>query len=258
MSDNNILDNKFSISICDGSYYNYYNYLENCNIYSFKQNDNLQYMTEHLGENMLNFAKEWYNKIKELNMIDNDILIKLLNLNDRIGNPLKYDIYGILCSPNSLKYVYFGLLNIKHILNKKLNNFNFIEIGGGYGGQCIILLELFKEFNIAFDKYILIDLYSVNNFQKKYVEINNSDDKCIFVPYENYKNYLFESNNYLFSSYSLSEISNDIRIDYYNNILKYIVAGFIVWNNNIIDFPLNSNIEDEVPQTSFNNKFLYF
>jgi hypothetical protein len=251
-------DNKFSISICSGSYYNYYNYLENCDIYSFKQNDNIQYMTEHLGENFLNFGKEWHNKIKELNMIDDNILIKLLNLNDKIGNPLKYDIYNILCSPNSLKYVYFGLLNIKHILNKNLNNFNIIEIGGGYGGQCIILLELLKKFNININKYILIDLDSVNKFQKKYIEINGFYDKCIFVPYEEYKNYLFDYNNYLFSSYSLSEISDNIRIDYYNNILKYIISGFIVWNNNIIDFPLNYIIEDEIPQTSSNNKFLYF
>jgi hypothetical protein len=50
-------------------------------------------------------------------MIDNNYLIYLLNLNDKIGNPWLCNINNILCSHNSLKYFYYGLLTIKHILN---------------------------------------------------------------------------------------------------------------------------------------------
>jgi hypothetical protein len=251
---------KFNISICQGSYYDYYNFLKNCDVNDFKQNPNVTYMTEHDGLKSIECALEWYNEIKNLNMIDTTTLIHLLELNDKYGNTLKCNINELVCSPNSLKYVYFGLLNIKQLLNKGLkSNFNIIEIGGGYGGQCIILLELLKYFDIKIDKYILIDLDNVNAFQKKYIEINNFGDKCVFIPYESYQNYTFDNNNYLFSSFSLSEISNDIRNEYYNNILKYTVGGFIVWNNDgILDFPLKYNIEDEKPQTGGSNKFLYF
>jgi hypothetical protein len=252
------MTNKLDCSISENGYSNFYNYMKDCDIHSFKQNENLNYMTEHIGNYWVSFAHSWYNEIFNLNMIDINYLIYLLNLNDKIGNPLLYNINNILCSPNSLKYVYFGLLTIKHILNKKLNNFNIIEIGGGYGGQCIILQDLLNKFNINYDKYIIIDLDNVNNFQKKYIQINNMSSKCEFINYEKYKEYKFNNNNFLFSSYALSEISSYARQDYYDNLLKYIINGFIVWNNITIDFPLNFNIEEEKPLTSTQNKFIYF
>ena len=90
----------------------------------------------------------FFNSIVDLKMISRILLINLINLNDSMGNPTVYKIHNTIpkCSPNTLKYIYFGLLNIKHIQTNNLNNFEFIEIGGGYGGQCIILLKLFEHF----------------------------------------------------------------------------------------------------------------
>jgi hypothetical protein len=120
------------------------------------------------------------------------------------------------------------------------------------------MIELLKKFKINFNKYIIIDLDNVNNFQKKYVDANGLKEYCEFVSYENYKNYSFDNNNFLFSSYALSEISVEIRNDYFNNLLKHIISGFIVWNNVVIDFPLKYTIFQEVPLTSEFNKFIYF
>jgi hypothetical protein len=249
---------KFNSILMNDGFYNFYNFIKNCDINNFKQDDNLTYMTEHIGEKQMYYGEEWYKEISNLNMIDNNYLIYLLNLNDRIGNPWLCNINNINCSPNSLKYVYFGLLTIKHILNKNINNINIIEIGGGYGGQCLILQELLNKFNIIYNKYIIIDLDNVSNFQKKYIEINNMSRKCEFINYEKYKEYNFDNNNFLFSSYALSQFIDINRNNYYENLLKYIIGGFIVWNTINIDFPLKYNLEREIPLTSAHNNFLYF
>ena len=40
----------FKESIGGNGYTNFYNYMKVCDINDFKQNENLNYMTEHLGE----------------------------------------------------------------------------------------------------------------------------------------------------------------------------------------------------------------
>ena len=124
--------------------------------------------------------------------------------------------------------------------------------------MCKGVKELLNRFNINYDKYIIIDLDNVSIFQQKYLIANNSQEKCEFITFEKYKEYNFDNNNFLFSSYALSCFIDSIRNDYYNNLLKYIIGGFIVSNNIDIDFPLKYNLEQEIPLTSVYNKFLYF
>ena len=100
-------------------------------------------------------------------------------------------------------YIYFGLLNVIYIQKNNIQNFDFIEIGGGYGGQCVILLELFKHFNIVINKYLLIDLSDVVTFQLKYINKlipNNNCEGLTFFDETSLDNYKFSENSYLFSS----------------------------------------------------------
>jgi len=175
-------------------------------------------------------------------MIDNKFINYLISLNDSLGKPVTYLIHNDInnCSPNTLKYIYFGLLNIIYIQKNNIQNFHFIEIGGGYGGQCIILLELFKHFNINIHKYILIDLPDVVSFQLKYINTLISPNNCEIIQFYNEQsldNYNFKEDSYIFSSYSLSELQNNIKKIYYDKLFSYIRYGFFVWNTQEINLP---------------------
>ena len=220
-------------------YFEFDSYLSKCDINNFKHNDNFNYMTEHLGENQVEHAREYLLEIRNLNLIDNTTINNLINVNDEIGNPVKYKIEDeiIECSPNTIKYIYFGLLNIKYILDDNKNITDVIEIGGGYGGQCVILLKLFELFNININSYTLIDLNNVISFQNKYINLISPQNKCCFVKFEDVHLYKFNINSYLFSSYSLSELNDQVRQFYYDSLFKYISYGLLVWNTQTIDIP---------------------
>ena len=225
------LDNKKS-GISGQGYLKINNYFYNCDINNFKQHADLNYAIEHNNLGMLNASKKWYKQIKEFNLINDEEIINLINLNDNIGNPKKEFIHNDipLCNSNTIKYIYFGLLNIKYIIDNKIENFDFIEIGGGYGGQCIILLELFKILNIKINNYILIDLDNMIKFQEKYVSLFDNS-KCIFLEYNSYQNYKFSNNSYLFSCYCFNEVNEEVRENYYKNLFKFINKGIFIWPN---------------------------
>lgn len=252
-------------------YNRYNNYLKTINdendFLNFKSSENLTYMTEH--RNYRKYGAKWLIHINKLNMISNNELSELLLLNDKYGNPEKFQFDSSLpnCSSNSLKYVYFGLLIAKDIINKNLNDIDIIEIGGGYGGQCIILQKILSLLDIKINKYCLIDLENVVDFQKKYISKHNMSEKCVFLTSERYKDYKFNTSSYLLSSYSLSEIPKTYRQNYYDNLFKYVYYGFIVWNftskdNKGIDLPsiFQKTVINEDPQTFPRkpNKFVYF
>ena len=87
-------------------------------------------------------------------------MIYLIETNDRYGNPYKVFVAEEIpkTSSNTLKYIYFALLKVDHIYKNNIKFKNILEIGGGFGGQCLITQLIFDMLNITYDKYILIDL----------------------------------------------------------------------------------------------------
>ena len=88
-----------------------------------------------------------------------DKLKKFLNLNDKHGQPIKYDFatqdqQHYHCSPTSFRYFYQALLVLKHIKELGLNSVDIVEIGGGYGGLCLALHYLSTDIN----SYSICDL----------------------------------------------------------------------------------------------------
>lgn len=230
-------------------------FMKDASVDDFKQHDNMTYAVEHINPMMIEYAKIWYSLIREKYDLPLDEIIKLIELNDKHGNPKKYFIHDdlVVCSPNSIKYIYFGLMTIKHMRGKEMNN--FIEIGGGYGGQCLILLELFKFYNIDINKYVLIDLREVVEFQEKYLSLHNIEDRCIFRKFPDMDD--LGSDNFLFSCYCFGEISLELREIYYHDLFPIVKNGFIVWNCSEIDLPIEYVSLEEFPQTG-NNYFVYF
>ena len=238
------INSVFNNSIGQG-YRKLSNYLAKADVNDFKQNDNnFNYAIEHNDTNSIKFGYQLYNYIIDSKMLTLEQIKDLLELNDKIGNPLKTDKISNkipACNPNSLKYIYFGLLVIKHITKLKIDNLNFIEIGGGYGGQCLILLKLFEIFNINVKKYILIDLREVVDFQKKYITAHNLNHLCEFLPYDNYSNYNFENDCYVFSCYSFNEVLPSIRQNYYSNLFPFTNHGSFIWPTKNTDLPMKYN-----------------
>jgi hypothetical protein len=217
----------------DISYTNYYNMLEQASVVNFKRNKDLVDITEHVGEMQLQHGRDMYEEIMKLNMIDIITLNRIIQINDFVGNPFFCDVHPNLdrCSPNSIKYVYHGLLIIKKLRDERLNDIQFVEVGGGYGGQCIILQELCKLFRIRITKYKLIDLDNVVAFQEKYIQAYDMHHICEFIPYEQFKDHHYNHGSFLFSSYCLSELSDTIRQEYYEHLLPFADYGLIIWNN---------------------------
>jgi len=202
------------------------------NVNNFKQNAGVNYMTEHINNIVNDYgAKNWYNESKKINLLTNNQIIELIKKNDTHGNPYKVYVNDEIpkTSSNTLKYIYFGLLQANHILKEDIKIKNILEIGGGFGGQCLITQLIFDMLDIKYDKYILIDLPNVINYQKQYLEVNKMNKKCIFITTEEYNNIDKFNDIFFFSSYSLSEISKEYRNLYYK-LFSNVNGGIIVWN----------------------------
>ena len=80
----------------------------------------------------------------------------------------------------------------------------------------------------------------------------NIFDIIIIIQFNNEKtldNYKFSKNSCIFSSYSLSELQNNVKNIYYDKLLSNIDYGFFVWNTHEINIPkkykvINNDIKD--------------
>ena len=78
--------------------------------------------------------------------------LEAFKANDTLGNPPKFYYDGVgEISPTTLRYIKIAS-DIKRLFGS-LDQCSIIEIGGGYGGQCKILADIFH-----FKKYTIIDL----------------------------------------------------------------------------------------------------
>lgn len=184
---------------------------------------------------------------------------KKLKENDIIGHPFIIDFPELQLnechySPSTIHYIHSGLFFIENVL-KHVDKINILEIGGGYGGQCKILLDICKMTNIEVENYGIIDLEYVSKLQNKY--LNSFEYTNVqYFEFENMKDFgIFKNYNVLFSSYGLSEFTTEIKNFYIDNIVKLIDNYYIEWNEEKIHpHFLNAKIIDEYPRTYIFNK----
>ena len=229
--------------------------IENTN---FKSNNIYKVILEHVGIQEGNqyyylFLKKYS---KEIN--NPDLIKEIINLNDSIGKPNKYNIarFG-LCSPTNMRYLLHACLILQHIYNKNIKDANIIEIGGGYGGLSLFIHKLSVSFGININSYTIFDLKEPSKLQEKYFNKLNINTKCYTI--ENFSE--LNKNSFLISNYAFSEFSPETREDYVKKIIEpYISHGFLVWN--FINFykfiEKDFNIVDEYPRNENNNKYVYF
>lgn len=228
----------------------------NENIIDWKSKTEVKYMLEHVH---FELGKLYLKNLKD--KLSLEIIKELCNENDLFGGTEKYTFSdNIDASPSTLRYISQAYDILKYISNKQLKSVKLIEIGSGYGGLCLILHRLSKEFKIKIEKYIIYDLPEVQKLQEYY--LSNFADVFGNVQFSDCNTFgedLEENNNnILISNYALSEIDISFRKKYLRNLLPKLSGFYMIWNSESEEgLPFSINEEPENPQTGFCNKVLW-
>lgn len=188
---------------------------------NFKSHPIFNEIYEHVSKS---HGKEYLNCIikNDKNLLDK--IDKFLE-NDKIGNPKKYYYKEIdrLISPTTLRYIKVAS-DIKKIFSDKIDN--IVEVGCGYGGQCLILD---KYINIR--NYLLIDLYEVTKFIEKYLEcyVLNSSYETKTINKISHES----SWDLVISNYAFSELPSETQLIYINKILLKSKNGYMTMNSGL-------------------------
>jgi|TARA_A100001515_G_scaffold9169_1_gene7649 hypothetical protein len=192
---------------------------------NFKRNPNYQPILEHVHESL---GQSYYNcvKVKYPEMLQ---FLDSCSKNDKIGNPCKTTYSFGNFSPTTLRY-----LKVAADLNHSFDNIkdmNILEIGGGYGGQCLV-----SSLTHGFKSWTIVDLPEVAKLQEKYIEKNNIDNVNFLshdtVPTKKY--------DLIVSNYAFSECTKKMQDFYIENYFDeksklYMTLNFIKTGNQDLD-----------------------
>lgn len=185
---------------------------------NFKSDPKYTTILEHCSKKI---GFSYYQKIKKKNpwLLD----VKSLFDNDLIGSPDKQTIGAFHCSPSTLQYI--GVLSNLIDRFESLHLMNIVEIGGGYGGQCKIIKDVFH-----INQYSIVDLLEPSLLQLKYTKHFNCDKVMTYTDIE----YLSQSKiDLVISNYALTEIVEPLQSQYIEKILLNSKHGYITCNGRL-------------------------
>jgi putative sugar O-methyltransferase len=174
----------------------------------------LEHVTKSQGKAYLNFINR-----------ENPELISRKNKWKRVGdvgNPIKYRYEGVgRVSPTTLRY-----LKVASDLKKYFGNDfgdKIAEIGGGYGGQSLIIDSLFQ-----IEKYNIYDLPEVNKLISKFLEsfILDSSYSVTTLNQSTTKEY-----DLVISNYAFSELPGELQRKYIKKVLSNSKRGYLTMNS---------------------------
>lgn len=193
-------------------------YLEACrtaDLKTFKRDIRLNRIFEHAS---IEQGKAYLNHILRVN----PVLLDNIFTNDLLGNPVVYNWgNGIYYSPSTLQYIAVLAELVK--LCGSLDGLRIVEIGGGYGGQCKTVLDVFKIM-----LYHIIDLPEACELQLRYLA---NKPAHISIP-----NIIDQEYDLFVSNYALSEIKDNTA---YTDIARRCKHGYITCNTDFVklDWP---------------------
>jgi hypothetical protein len=188
------------------------------NIFScFKTFHDYRHVLEHVkpeqGQAYYDFVKENYGE-----SLDS---LEACLVNDKQGKPLLHEYQFGNWSPTTLRYFKVSL-DIQHCFGET-KEMNVLEIGGGYGGQCMVHDNL-----LGFKSWTIVDLPEVTKLQKRYL----SDIKSDFNATSCYN--VEDNNNYdlVISNYAFSELTRKYQDKYIDAFMSneekiYMTVNFI-------------------------------
>jgi len=175
-------------------------------------NQILEHVTREEGQAYLYYIKK--------HMKDFDLYRDKFQTSDLIGGPRLED-YGEdgIWSPTTLRYVkvlaeleeYFG----------SLQDFEIVEIGSGYGGQCKIIQDHTK---ITY--YDIFDLKESNLLSCKFL---SNFSLCPMIFCDEFS--LPSSYDLVISNYAFSELTLELQKKYIGYVLDNAIRGYITFNN---------------------------
>lgn len=206
----------------------------------FKNEDTYIEILEHTSDEQ---GAKYFSEIKKDNpqLLQGDDISKAL-VNDMVGNPRK-GMYGdMYMSPSTLRY-----LKILSDLMKQhgtLDGMDIIEIGVGYGGQCLIISNFFD-----IKSYTLVDLKEVLNLSEKYLDYFNLDKNFNFYTQDELPDKEYDI---VISNYAFSECTKDTQKLYIDKILNKSKHGYMI--NNEISHIFNIESYNKMELRSLVNK----
>jgi hypothetical protein len=226
----------------------------------FKSNPIYNGILEHVSEGQGNLYLDYIknNSPELLNLVEK------FKENDIHGGTIKFtypDIGDI--SPSTLRYIKV-LSDIKNLFGD-ITSKKIIEIGAGYGGQCLILNKLFSP-----SEYAIVDLDESAKLSNKYLKLNGISPRIIKI--SDIDN-IDEDFDIVISNYAYSELNKDLQDLYYDKIIKRSKNGYLTYNfiSNICNIDSynreevfnkfaekNIKILEEIPKTFEDNLIIYF
>jgi hypothetical protein len=141
--------------------------------------------------------------------------------NDRFGSPVvcDYDGYGLF-SPTTLRYV--KVYSDLRCFFRDLDGLRIVEIGGGYGGQCLVIHAGARP-----GSYTLVDLPAPLELQRRYLEANGVERVTFSAPDE-----LDPIAEYdlVVSNYAFSECRRQVQDHYLTRVLRRTSRGYATCN----------------------------
>lgn len=143
--------------------------------------------------------------------------------NDAVGHPIKYEYSPYGCfSPKTLEYV-----RIAHDLNHifgDLSGYEILEIGGGYGGQALVLSCLFDLL------YTILDLPEVLSLQRRFHATSGIYGISYASAPDQLQNAIARPSHLLISNSAFAECRKDVQEVYLTSILAYAKRGYMACN----------------------------
>lgn len=149
--------------------------------------------------------------------------------NDLIGNPDVYEEENIgSISPSTLKFS-FNAIDIISFIEQQgdLSNIkNIVEIGGGYGGLCLLLSNF-----IEFESYTLVDLPEACKLAEKYLSnFESLKGRVNFIPCNKLDTVTEESFDLTIAINSLSECNIETQLEYFDKFVSKSNFAYVVRN----------------------------
>lgn len=140
--------------------------------------------------------------------------INTFKINDVVGNPLTFEYKNIgFISPTTLRYI--KVASDLRTLFGDLSGLTIAEIGIGYGGQVLVLDQVWST------NYLLVDLIPVLCLAEKYLDNRLQKTKLI----NNFNNL-----DLVISNYAFSELPKPIQNVYIRDFLSKAKRGYLTMN----------------------------
>ena len=185
----------------------------------FKRNASYRRILEHLSyEQGLGYLDVLRSEAPDLVEKMNVFLV-----NDVVGGPVRYHYDGIgLASPTTFRYVKVAA-DLRNLFGD-LNGLKVAEIGGGYGGQLLVLDRMCR-----FQRYDLYDLLPVLQLTAKYLEahlLNSSYATSTLNQCGSDAMY-----DLVISNYAFSELPAELATKYIEKVLSKASRGYLTMNS---------------------------